>query len=254
MSEISICIPTYEYNGDGVKYLRELFDSLRCQTLQDFDIVISDHSKDDEILNFCRDCDYDFEITYIKNPNGRGYQSANTNCALQNANGRILKLIYQDDIFVDNYALEKIKGSFDSCDCKWLFHGFTHTVDGIETHRDCIPVWSERMLFGNNLLGSPSCVAILKGYEMDMDEELKLLIDTELYHRMRMEYGIPKIISDILIANREHNNRVSSGGIEYDGVLSDSTGKTWLVNKREVFYIQDKHKDFFEIGKYPDEN
>ena len=38
MSEISICIPTYEYGGDGVKYLSELFDTLRVQTLQDFNI------------------------------------------------------------------------------------------------------------------------------------------------------------------------------------------------------------------------
>ncbi len=254
MSEISVCIPTYEYGGDGVRYLRELFDSLKEQTFQDFDIVISDHSKDDEILNFCRDCDYDFEITYIKNPNGRGYQASNTNCALENASGRILKLIYHDDLFVDKLALEKIKSSFDSCDCKWLFHGFTHTNDGVETHRDCVPEWSEKMLLGNNLLGSPSCVAFLNGYEMDMDEKLKLLIDTELYHRMRMAYGMPKIISDILVANREHNNRVSSGSINYDGVLSDSSGKTWMVNMEEIFHIQNKHKDFFEIGKYPDEN
>ena len=42
MSEISICIPTYEYGGDGVKYLSELFDTLRVQTLQDFNIVVSE--------------------------------------------------------------------------------------------------------------------------------------------------------------------------------------------------------------------
>ena len=51
MSDISICIPTYEFKGDGVKYLSELLDSLRKQTFKNFDIVVSDHSLDDKIIN-----------------------------------------------------------------------------------------------------------------------------------------------------------------------------------------------------------
>ena len=78
MSEISICIPTYEYRGDGVFYLEKLFDTIANQSFKDFDIVISDHSKDDVIQEWCRNCDYDFDITYIKNPNGRGSLAANT--------------------------------------------------------------------------------------------------------------------------------------------------------------------------------
>lgn len=254
MSEISVCIPTYEYRGEGIKYLSELFDSLKSQTLQDFDIVISDHSKDTEIMNFCRECDYEFEITYIQNPNGRGLQAPNTNCALENAEGKILKLIYQDDIFVDNQALQKIKDAFDTYGCKWLFHGFTHTTDGIETHRDCIPFWADMILEGNNHLGSPSCVAMLNEAKMYMDEELKLLIDTELYHRMRIRHGMPTFISDVLIANREHDNRVSASGIDYNAVCSSPDGKQWLVNRQELEYIQSKHSEFIKTRKYPDEN
>ena len=254
MSEISVCIPTYEFKGEGVKFLSELFNSLEKQTFQDFDIVISDHSKDDEILNFCQNTKHEFEITYIQNPNGRGFQSSNTNCALYNAEGRILKLIYQDDLFIDNLALEKIKNIFDQSEVKWLFHGFTHTKDGIETHRDCIPQWCDMMLEGRNLLGSPSCVAFLNVYKMNMDENLKLLIDTELYHRMRMDYGMPCIIPDILIANREHENRTSSCGIEYNSFIEHPEGG-WLVNRAELDYVESKHKQFCMGGrKYPDEN
>ena len=42
MPEISVCIPTYEFKGKGVKYLDDIFDGLRKQTFQDFDIVVSD--------------------------------------------------------------------------------------------------------------------------------------------------------------------------------------------------------------------
>ena len=252
MSEISICIPTYEYGGDGVKYLSELFDTLRVQTLQDFNIVVSDHSIDDEIYDFCKKSGEEFEITYVRNHYGRGYQSPNTNCAINIASGRIIKLIYQDDIFVDPQALQKLKERFDS-GCKWLLHGFTHTTDCIETHRDCAPKWTERMLEGNNQLGSPSCVAFLRESKMEMDEEIKLLIDTDLYHRMRMEYGMPEIMDDVLIANREHDNRVSGGGVDYDTMLEDSTGKRWVVNSKELEHLYKKHSDFFKTRKYPDE-
>ena len=254
MSEITVCIPTYEYRGDGVTYLAELFDSLARQTFTDFDVIISDHSKDDVIMEWCKHCHYDFEITYIQNPNGRGLQSTNTNCAIENAEGKIVKLIYQDDFFVDEDALQKIHDAFTP-GVKWLFHGFTHSTDGREFHRPCSPKWTSTMLLGDNLLGSPSCTAYLNGTYLGMDEDMKLLIDTELYHRMRMKHGMPAIIDDVLIANREHDNRVSAGGIDYDAVISTEDGsRQWMVNRREVSHIQEKHQNFFVNQKYPDED
>lgn len=253
MSEISICIPTYEYGGKGIYFLSKLLDSIEMQTFKDFNIVISDHSRNEDIMNFCRDSDYDFEFTYIKNVNGRGYQASNTNCALEYAEGRIIKLIYQDDIFIDTQALEKIKRVFDESDCKWIIHGFSHTSDGIETYRDCVPKWCDMMLEGRNLLGSPSCFAVLNEYKMYMDENIKLLIDTELYHRMRCEYGMPYLIEDILIANREHDDRLSSGGITYDCYIEHPEGG-WMMNKSELNYVRNKHINFYKNGsKYPDE-
>lgn len=252
MPDISVCIPTYEYKGKGVKFLSELFDSLERQTFKDFNVFVSDHSLDEEIFNFCKTTQHDLDIIYIKNLDGRGYQATNTNCALKNADGKILKLIYQDDLFVDDFSLQKIKDSFEKTNCKWLFHGFTHTSNGIETHRNCVPKWCDMMLEGRNFLGSPSCLAILNGYELEMDENIKLLIDTELYHRMRMKYGMPEIISDILIANREHDNRTSSN-IQYDAVIEHPEG-SWMIDSRELSYIIEKHKNFCVNRKYPDEN
>ena len=253
MPEISICIPTYEFKGKGVKYLADIFDSLRKQTFQDFDIVISDHSQDNVIHDFCEEISKEFSIIYLKNPNDRGFQGSNINCVMENAEGRILKLLMQDDLFVDDKALEKIKKGFDETNCKWLFHGFTHTTDGIETHRDCVPNWCDMVLEGRNLLGSPSCVAILNKTKMYLDTNLKLLVDTEFYHRMRIENGMPYIIPDILIANREHDDRTSNN-IQYDTRIDHPEG-SWLVDSKELDYLMVKHKNFFITEKkYPDEN
>jgi glycosyltransferase involved in cell wall biosynthesis len=250
MTEFSICIPTYEYNGDGVKYLKKLFDSLKGQTFEDYNIIISDHSKDDEIYDFCEISSNEFEIVYVKNENGIGKLGPNTNCALEFATGRIIKLIYQDDFFFDNQALEKIKTAFDTSDKKWLMNGFIHTEDEINFFRPLIPRWTDMLLEGRNLMGNPSAFSILNEYKLYTDENLNLLIDTEFYHRLRCEYGMPYIVDDILTANREHPNRMSSGGIQYDMQINHPEGG-WLVNKGEYEYVTEKHKNNRE---YPDEN
>ena len=155
MSEISICIPTYEFKGDGVKYLSELFDTLRVQTFQDFNIVVSDHSVDDEIHDFCKKSSEEFEIIYIRNQYGRGNLGPNTNVAMEHGTGRILKVVYQDDLFVDNEALQKLKDAYDT-GCKWAFNSFCHTQDGTRTFRDVVPRWCDKMLEGRNIFGNPA--------------------------------------------------------------------------------------------------
>ena len=116
-----------------------------------------------------------------------------------------------------------------------------------------MPEWADMLLEGNNLLGSPSCIALLNESRIYLDRQLKLLVDTEFYHRMRMEHGLPHIISDVLIANREHEGRTSASGIDYDMILEGSDGRKWMVNGAEVQYIHKKHADFLKIRRYPDE-
>jgi glycosyltransferase involved in cell wall biosynthesis len=238
MPEISICIPTYECHGKGTQYLSELLSSLRSQSYQDFEIVISDHSITNEIFEFC-ETQSDLEITYLRNPNDRGNQGANTNCSLNNAECRIIKIMYQDDLFIDTHALLKIKAAFDK-GSKWVMNGFAHTEDGKSFYRPMIPKWTKETLIGRNLLGSPSCFAILNEYKQDMDETLRLLVDAELYYRLVKDLGQPTIIEDILIANREHPDRISSN-INYDIQIQHPEGG-WLMNRVEYDYVVNKHE------------
>lgn len=62
--------------------------------------------------------------------------------------------------------------------------------------------------------------------KMYLDTNLQLLIDTELYHRMRMEHGMPHIISDILVATREHDERTSST-MKYDTRIDHQREDGW---------------------------
>ena len=67
MTLFSICVPTYEMSGYGHEMLKELFENLKLQTVQDFEIVVSDQSQDDKTLRVCEEYSDIFTIKYIKN-------------------------------------------------------------------------------------------------------------------------------------------------------------------------------------------
>jgi glycosyltransferase involved in cell wall biosynthesis len=250
MPEISIAIPTYEMKGIGDQYLSELFYTIKAQDFKNFEVCISDHSQDNKILQVCEEYANYFEIQYYNNEVNRGNSPANTNSAIEMCSGKITKLIFQDDLFINKSALSKIKSAFDETSYNWCFNGFAHTTNGTEHFRPMISKWTDMMLEGRNLLGSPSCVSFLTEKFERFDENLQLLMDTDFYHRMRYNHGVPYIIEDYLTSNREHGNRISSSNVKYDKVIEHPEG-SWMVNEKELNYITEKHKN---TRNYPDEN
>lgn len=250
MPEISIAIPTYEMKGAGASYLEELFKTIRTQDFSDFEVCVSDHSKDDSILDVCSQYANYFTIQYYKNEENRGNGPANTNSVVEMCSGRITKLIFQDDLFINKSALSLIRSQFNDNTFSWCFNGFAHTMDGVSHFRKMIPRWTDMVLEGRNLLGSPSCVSFLTEKFVGFDEKLVLLMDTDFYHRMRYNHGMPAIIPDYLTSNREHDNRISSSGVQYNGRVEHPEGG-WLVNIEELNYVTEKNKD---TRNYPDED
>lgn len=250
MPEISIAIPTYEMKGTGGHYLSELLETIQTQDFKDFEVCISDHSKDNSILEICEQYANYFEIKYFKNEDNRGNGPSNTNSAIEMCSGRITKLIFQDDLFISKSALSKIRTAFDNESFSWCLNGFAHTVNGVQHFRAMIPRWTDMMLEGRNLLGSPSCVSFLTNKFVGFDEKLRLLMDTDFYHRMRYSYGMPFIIDEYLISNREHSNRISSSNVTYNKIIEHPEG-SWMVNEEELNYVLEKNKN---TRNYPDEN
>ena len=63
---VSIAIPTCESKGRGVEFLDDLFRTIEIQTFKDFEVVVSDHSKDDKLVDVIDDFQYKFDIKYVK--------------------------------------------------------------------------------------------------------------------------------------------------------------------------------------------
>jgi glycosyltransferase involved in cell wall biosynthesis len=227
--------------GFGSYYLRELFDSIKMQTFKYFEVCISDHSMNNDILEVCEEYANYFEIKYFKNEEDRGNGPANTNSVVEMCSCPYTKLIFADDLFINENALELIVQTFNKTNCDWSFSGFKHTSDGKVFVRPMIPRWTDMLLEGRNLMGSPSCVAFKTNKFLCFDPKVKLLMDTDFYYRMRCEYGMPKIIEEYLIANREHPNRVTESH-NYNYRYDHPEG-SWIVVKEEVDYLLEKNKD-----------
>jgi glycosyltransferase involved in cell wall biosynthesis len=109
------------------KFLVEYFSHLLFQTFKDFEVVISDQSTFDNLRSIVDTFDHVLNIQYVRNTGEKKNAANNVNHAVKHAKGKIVKLLYMDDFFVDPFALQKISDAFDNNpEGKWFISGFTH--------------------------------------------------------------------------------------------------------------------------------
>jgi glycosyltransferase involved in cell wall biosynthesis len=210
--KLSIAVPTWEFNGRGVEFLDDLLRTIEIQHFKDFEVVISDHSQNDDLLYKVQEFESKFEIRYFKNENSRGNSPANLNNVISKCRGEIIKIMFQDDFFYDDEALEKIYYSLSDSERMWLLNGTNHTADnGKSFYWELFPTFNEELLKGVNTISSPSVVAIKNSVDLQFDESLVYLMDLDYYYGMREKYGEPVYYNDILVTNRfPHENSISS--------------------------------------------
>jgi glycosyltransferase involved in cell wall biosynthesis len=209
MKNISIGIPSYEYGGKGAEVLEYSFLQMAIQTYQDFDVVISDHSKDDEIKNLCDRWSKTLDIKYFRNEEKRGSASANTNSAIQKCTGKFIKILCADDYLYNANSLQNIVNELDE-DTIWLASNYVHTTNRKKYYGLYIPHIGPLMMV-NNTIGTPSAVTIRNMVNMpEMDESLSYCYDCDYYYRMIQKYGNPKFLNTVTMVNYIWTNSVSS--------------------------------------------
>lgn len=236
MSKLSICVPVWEAYGRGESYLRNILFSLVQQSFKDFNVCISDQSKDDKLYEVCQEYANDIEIIYYKNEDKPGFIS-NVNSALElgdEVESEIIKIMFQDDFILTSTVIEETYNQFSNSQQQWAVCGFAHTIDEGRSHYNAkIPAWNDNMIRGVNTFSSPSILSMKKGFIEYFDENLTMLMDCEMYHRLYTKYGQPLIMQQIHISNREHQNQTSrlmQSQEEFDTALSN-----------EVEYCLSKH-------------
>jgi glycosyltransferase involved in cell wall biosynthesis len=202
---ISICIPAFK----RVAFLKRLLDSIESQTYRQFEVVVTDDSPDNEVSDLCRSHQLSASIRYHKNQVKLGTPE-NWNESIRMANGRWIKLMHDDDWFLDHNALktfvEAVKGnpsaSFFFCEYTNVFLDKDQRPD-VKVHLS--KAWQQQLehdpktLLSSNRIGPPSVVLHKNTPDILYDSALKWLVDIDFYIRF-LQHSKPLLINDNLIA------------------------------------------------------
>jgi glycosyltransferase involved in cell wall biosynthesis len=197
-------------NSNGSIFLEHSLKILVNQTFKDFEIVVSDHSSNDEIQKTCENFQDVLNIKYLKNIVNVGSSSANINNCILNSSGKLIKILFQDDFLYDNNSLFNTINNFDLKKDKWLVSRSEHSNDGFTFYRDFKPYYNENIHLGINTISSPSVLTILNENPFLFDENLICLMDCDYYKRCFEKFGEPKILDVITVVNRTGNHQVSN--------------------------------------------
>jgi glycosyltransferase involved in cell wall biosynthesis len=225
--KMSIAIPVYECHGKGWLYLSELLNSIAKQSEKDLEIVISDQSTDDNIEKLCSSYSNFMNIKLVDGRHVKRSNSPNANNAISNCSSDIIKVIFQDDFFIDDDACKKTLDAFSDSNVGWIVSGCAHCNSIHSLFRPFIPRYNHDIHIGNNTISSPSVLAF-RGKTL-FDENLIMLMDCDIYKNLYIKYGDPYIITDYLICNRLHENQLQN------------TSKDVLDS--EILYCKEKYKN-----------
>jgi glycosyltransferase involved in cell wall biosynthesis len=198
--KISICIPSYEANGRGVEFINKNIQSILSQTYKNMEIVISDHSKNDDIENYIKGLGLD-NIVYLRNTENIGFPAHNTNNAIKKSSGNYIKLMNLDDFIVGEDTLQLMVDLLLN-EGKWVISGCIHYDYGNGSWTNPIIPRIEgdgrHLIRGINFVGCPS-VGLIPRDEY-FDTEVLYMIDCELWYRMFIKYGYPGVLKDYRIS------------------------------------------------------
>lgn len=207
---ISITIPTYEMNGIGKLFFENSLTYIAKQTFKDFEVVVSDHSESNEILDICLKFN-ELDINYIKNKNNKGSSSANLNNAIKRSKYNIIKFLMQDEYLYDENTLFDIKKAFDDENINWVVTGCLYGNDPENQIGKMLPIYNDNIIEGNNTIGSPSVVSIRKTNDLELfNPDLIWLMDCDYYKRLYDKWGNPTIIPDYKIFVNQHENQITN--------------------------------------------
>lgn len=194
--KLSIAIPVYPMK-DKDFFLRRCLDSIRAQTFQDFEIVMTE--------------------------NGKG-MAGNTNEAIRQSTGELIKILFMDDYLAHTNALKDIVESFRG---EWLVTGCEHD-DRKHRRNPHYPYYSPNIIRGVNTIGSPSVLTIKNDKPLLFDEKMTWMLDCDYYARLHERSGSPTILNSINVV-------IGVGEHQATNIISDT------IKESEQRYMLKKH-------------
>lgn len=225
---ISVCMATY----NGEKYIQDQINSILYQLGEDDELIISDDGSIDRTLEIIREID-DSRIKLVINSGKHGY-TGNFYNSLKKANGDIIFLSDQDDVWMNNKVKTTIK-ELEKSD-------FT-VSDAVEVDANLNVICESRFKkyrvkkgYLSNLIRCRylgCCLAFRRNvldvlfpvpsYGNDFPHDLWITLVAEKYFRT-------SIIDEPLIYYRRHGENASDGG-------DHGSRSLWVKIKSRITYV-----------------
>lgn len=220
--KISIVIPACEMGGKGAEFLSRSLLAIDAQSFKEFEVVITDDSRDTAIQDIADDF-WDFEVKYYVNSTPLK-MAGNSNEAIKKCSGEIIKVLYLDDFLAHPNSLNDIVSNWRG---GWMVTGCIHD-DGQRRFNPHYPIYTDEVGKGINTIGSPSVLAFENNHPLLFDESMTWLLDCDLYRRLYDRYGPPTILNDLNVV-------MGIGDHQMTNILSDD------LKLKEQEYIHKKY-------------
>lgn len=199
MPLISITIPAYKRPQN----IERLLHSISIQTFRNYEIVITDDSPDNS-LNEVLQKYGQLPIVYHKNEKALG-TPANWNYGISLAKGEWIKIMHDDDWFVDENSLQTfaeatIKGK------RFIVSRYYNVYNSGK--KEQLPFPDERkqkiidhpmLLLSNNVIGPPSVTLIHSSIKEQYDTFMKWRVDIDYYVRLLLKERDFELIDQPLV-------------------------------------------------------
>lgn len=198
--KVSVALPVHNMK-DSEYFLRRNLESLQNQSFKDFEVVITDNSPTMGLRYVIKEFPR-LHVRYMQNK--RIGMAQNTNEAIHNSIGELIKLIYLDDYLMPNALHNAVENMRDA---SWYASGCLHEQRGsgrlVSPH---FPRYSEDIHTGNNTIGSPSVIMIRNENPLMFDERMTWLLDCDYYKRLYERYGPPITLNslDVVMGIGDH--------------------------------------------------
>lgn len=225
--KISILIPTHDINKKQIDFFKKNLPIIFNQTYKNFEIVITDNNDKSDTKDFIfnnfkeyylnsNSSEFNknmfdinkFKYSYCKT---KGW-SPNHNNGLDLCTGELIKILHQDNYFLNNFSLENIVYEFCNNDIKWLVTPYYHVYENDSSkklQKKHNPLYTDEIVNGTNLIGDPSCLTIKREYILKFNNSMKYLVDCDYFFRLKQKYGLPFIYDIPNLVVLQHDQQVT---------------------------------------------
>ncbi len=224
-SSITVCIPSY----NSARYIAGAIESVLCQTLADFELLIIDDCSTDGTLEIAAAfAARDNRIRLLANERNLG-MVRNWNRCLEEARGDYVKYLFSDDLLCSSQALERMAAILDAnlgvalvSSARQIIDDESRAVevlsrfpDGVNSPgKDIVNFCLAGMLREHNPIGEPSAVMFRRSLAgRGFDPRYRQLVDLEMWFHL-LEQGEHVHIAEPLCAFRRHEGQQTRANLE----------------------------------------